>query len=105
MTTDQNQYVKGFKSAIDKLKTVIIRADHRPVRIQKRVFNEPTTDEVDIIVVSHQQMLEIHLNFLQRITETHISYDALQYPLSFWARDDGYHFQHSMTNGRKLTAM
>jgi hypothetical protein len=35
---------------------------------------------------------------LQRIHETHRSYDALQYPLMFWKGDDGYHFNIKMIN-------
>jgi hypothetical protein len=35
---------------------------------------------------------------LQRIYETHRSYDALQYPLMFWKGDDGYHFNVKMMN-------
>ena len=111
---EHNPYVTGFKCAIDKLtgpeKRVIIRADKRPAGTHERVFNAPTTDEVGIIVVGEQHdrrdiVLETRGNSLQRIAETHRSYDALQYPLIFWAGDDGYHFQHRMSNDKKLTAM
>jgi len=59
------------------------------------VFNTPTTDEVGVIVVGEQHdrrdiVLETRGNSLQRIAVTHRSYDALQYPLIFWAGDDGY---------------
>lgn len=35
---------------------------------------------------------------LQRVYETHRSYDALQYPILFWKDEDGYHFSIKMIN-------
>uniref|UniRef100_A0A6P4EN22 Uncharacterized protein LOC108043706 n=1 Tax=Drosophila rhopaloa TaxID=1041015 RepID=A0A6P4EN22_DRORH len=35
---------------------------------------------------------------LQRVYETHRSYDALQYPLMFCRGEDGYHFNIKMVN-------
>lgn len=35
---------------------------------------------------------------LQRIYETHRTYDALQYPLMFWQGDDGYYINIKMIN-------
>lgn len=35
---------------------------------------------------------------LQRVTETHRSYDALQYPILFWQGEDGYHFHWMQIN-------
>ena len=93
-------------------KKVIIHADKRPAGTHARVFNAPTTDEVGIIVVDEQHerrdiILETRGNSLQRIAETHRSYDALQYPLIFWAGWTRwlYHFEYKMTNGRKVTCM
>ncbi|KAG8239489.1 hypothetical protein J437_LFUL019012 [Ladona fulva] len=49
---------------------------------------------------------------LQRISETHRSYDALQYPIIFWGGDDGYHFNFKQIDprtgcqtNRKISAM
>ena len=38
-------------------------------------------------------ILSLRSGGLKRIAETHRSYDALQYPLLFWAGEDGYHFE------------
>jgi len=35
---------------------------------------------------------------LQRVSETHRSYDALQYPILFWQGEDGYHFNVMQIN-------
>lgn len=35
---------------------------------------------------------------LKRVSETHRTYDALQYPLIFWQGEDGYHFNIKMVN-------
>ena len=35
---------------------------------------------------------------LQQISETHRSYDTLQYPLMFWQGEDGYYFNIKMIN-------
>lgn len=37
-------------------------------------------------------------NQLQRVSETHRSHDALQYPILFWQGEDGYHFSMKMIN-------
>lgn len=42
---------------------------------------------------------------LQKICETHRSYDALQYPLMFWTGDDGYNFDLKKRDGTKMTCM
>ena len=60
-----------------------------------------------------QEILEKKNNQLQRVAETHRSYDALQYPLIFWEGEDGYHFlimQTDPTTGmpvdrKKVSAM
>jgi Helitron helicase-like domain at N-terminus len=51
-------------------------------------------------------------NQLQRVSETHRSYDALQYPLLFWQGEDGYHFLIKKVNpttkqptAKKVSAM
>ena len=35
---------------------------------------------------------------LENVSETHRSYDSLQYPLIFWQGEDGYHFKLRMIN-------
>ena len=62
---------------------------------------------------SRDIVLEKRNNRLQRVSETHRSYDALQYPLIFWQGEDGYDFSIMQINprtgialsGKKVSAM
>lgn len=54
-------------------------------------------DEVAIIIVGDQFntrdiVLRRRDSVLQRVSETHRCYDALQYPLMFCRGEDGYYF-------------
>ncbi|XP_062541344.1 uncharacterized protein LOC134209376 [Armigeres subalbatus] len=76
---------------------IVIHADKTPVGEHARRFNAPTVDDIAIIIVgenlpSRDIVLHRRDDQLKRISETHRSYDALQYPLLFWQGDDGYHF-------------
>ena len=94
-----NHYIRTFKTALDKNihddMKIIIKADRKPIQGHTGVFNFPTVNEVAIIIannnfVKRDIVLELRSNELQRIMETHISYDALQYPLMFPRGEDGY---------------
>ena len=37
-------------------------------------------------------VLQKRTGILQRVADTHRSYDALQYPIIFWQGEDGYYF-------------
>ena len=96
-----NSYVRIFKSTLQKMLSdkyrVIISADKRLAWRHARRFNEPSTNEVAVIIVGNEFdrrdiILEKKNNQLQRVAETHRSYDALQYPLIFWEGENGYHF-------------
>ena len=57
-------------------------------------------------------VLEERSGTTKRISDTHRSYDALQYPLIFWQGEDGYHFQlrqrnpaTGMLQTKKISAM
>jgi len=81
----------------------VIRADKTPAVEHARRFNAPTIDDVAIIIVgedlqSRDIVLHRRNDQLKRVSETHRSYDALQYPLLFWQGDDGYHFKIKMIN-------
>lgn len=104
---EHNALVRLFKTAIDQMPSdnhrIVIRADKAPAAEHADRFNAPTIDEVAIVIVGEQfQSRDIVLhrrtNELQRISETHRSYDALQYPILFWQGDDGYHFNIKMIN-------
>lgn len=72
---------------------VVIKADKQPSGTHERTFNAPTVDEVAILIVDEQ--LEKHdivltrrdTGQVQRISETHRSYDTLQYPLMFFGKE------------------
>ncbi|GFV66451.1 uncharacterized protein TNCV_3032051 [Trichonephila clavipes] len=71
-------------------------ADKDPLA-NTRQFNAPTIDEVTIVIVgeefeSRDIILHRRSGDIQRVSETHRSYDGLQYPILFWRGDDGYHF-------------
>ena len=117
-----NAYLHIFKTALERMPTdeykVVIRADKAPRHEHQRRFNVPTFDEVAIVMVGNEFdrrdiVLQKRNNLLQRVAETHRSYDALQYPLMFWQGEDGYSFGIPQTNpdtgnnvlGKKVTAM
>ncbi|GFV15904.1 ATP-dependent DNA helicase [Trichonephila clavipes] len=116
-----NELVRLFKTAIQRMPAddyaVVIRADKRPVGQHERQFNAPTIDEVAIVIVgeefeSRDIILHRRSGDIQRVSETHRSYDRLQYPILFWRGDDGYHFNIKMINpqtgegtNKKVSAM
>ena len=76
---------------------VVIRADRRPVGEHERRFNSPQVNEVAVVVsVDEFDQRDIIIqkrgDELQHISETHRSYDSLQYPVIFTRGEDGYHF-------------
>lgn len=98
---EHHELVKLFKTAIDQMPsdnhTIVIRADKTPIGEHARRFNAPTIDEVAIVIVGDQFesrdiILHRRNDQLQRVSETHRSYDALQYPVLFPRGEDGYHF-------------
>lgn len=105
---EHNELVKLFKTALDMMPSddykIVIRADKTPFGEQERRFNAPTLNEVAVVIVGENLgSRDIVLsrrdgNHLQRISETHRSYDALQYPLLFPRGEDGYHFLLKMIN-------
>lgn len=101
MLHNVNSYVKDLKTTMDKVSPtcknfeVIIHADRKPTNAHKGCFNAPTANEVALVIVGQQFekqdiILQSHDNKLQRISEIHRSYDALQYPLLFCREEDGY---------------
>ncbi|GFW42251.1 helitron_like_N domain-containing protein [Trichonephila clavipes] len=116
-----NELVRLFKTAIQRMPAddyaVVIRADKRPVGQHERQFNAPTIDKVAIVIVgeefeSRDIILHRRSGDIQRVSETHRSYDGLQYPILFWRGDDGYHFNIKMINpqtgeetNKKVSAM
>ena len=105
MLQAHNSYVRDFKAALQSLPTgnednfkLVINADRRPASAHSGRYNAPSTNEVAVLMVnqecgSRDIVLRTRDNQLQRIAETHRSYDALQYPLLFCRGEDGYNFQ------------
>lgn len=100
-----NELIRLFKTALDIMPSddhkIVIRADKTPFGEHARRFNAPTIDEVSIVIVGEQfQSRDIVLHRrneqLQRVSELHRSYDALQYPILHWKGDDGYHINIPM---------
>ncbi|XP_055312023.1 uncharacterized protein LOC129574268 [Sitodiplosis mosellana] len=104
---EHNLLIRLFKTALKRMPRddyrIIIRADKTPVGQHKGRYNAPTMNEVAIVVVGDQcacRDIVIHRrnDKLERISETHRSYDALQYPIIFWQGEDGYHFNIKLKN-------
>ena len=96
---ENNNYVKSFKTAIERMPDdnfkAVIRADKKPPGGHERQYNAPTVNEVGIVIVGQQFekrdiVIQKRGQALTRVLETHRSYDALQYPLIFWQGEDGY---------------
>ncbi|XP_029655167.1 uncharacterized protein LOC115228835 [Octopus sinensis] len=97
-----NTYISSFRSVLrstaDEDCKVIIHADRTPANEHNRRYNAPTSNQVGILIVGqHYDSRDIIINKrstgLMRISETHRSYDALQYPLLFPRGEDGYNFK------------
>lgn len=102
-----NALIQLFKTANEKMTTddhrVVIRTDKTPAGEHERRYNAPTINEVAIVMVGEDFdtraiVIQRRNDTLQRVAETHRSYDALQYPLVFWEGQDGYHFNIMQTN-------
>lgn len=109
-----NHLIHLFKYAMEFMPTddykIIIKADKVPVGDHKKRYSVPNKSDIAIVmtdgetnardIVLHKRNAE-----LQRVRETHRSYDALQYPILFWQDDDGYHFNILQNNStKKVTA-
>ncbi|XP_031641262.1 uncharacterized protein LOC116352658 isoform X2 [Contarinia nasturtii] len=109
MFHEHNELIRRFEIALDRMPTdnhrIVIRADKRPVGDDARRFNAPAFDSNDVAIVivgaqfePRDIVLKRRNDILHRISETHRSYDALQYPILFPYGEDGYHFNIKMKN-------
>ncbi|CAE1157437.1 unnamed protein product [Acanthosepion pharaonis] len=94
-----NSYIRSFKYALENAPfpsfSIVIDADKRPHDEHERRYNAPACNKVAAIIHGEQDSDTVHKSrdgALHRISETHRSYDTLQYPLHFPYSDDGYHF-------------
>lgn len=102
---EHNELIRLFTTALDRMQAddykIIIKADKTPAGEHARRFNAPTIDEVAMVgetFTSRDIVLHRRNEQIQRVSETHRSYDALQYPLLHWRGDDGYHFNIKQVN-------
>lgn len=102
-----NAMVRIFKTSLDQMSTdnhqIVIRADKVPGGQHAGRFNAPTMNEVAVVIVGEQFLprdivIQRRSHELQRISELHRSYDAMQYPILFWQGEDGYHIGIKMIN-------
>lgn len=101
MFHQHNELIRLFTTALDRMPSddfkIVIRADKRPTGEHERRYNAPQIEEVAIVIVgeefeSRDIILQRRNDSIQRVSETHRSYDALQYPVIFCRGEDGYHF-------------
>lgn len=108
MLHEHNELIRIFKTSLERMPSddhrIVIKADKRPAGTHERQYNAPMADEISIVVVGDNlESRDIVIkrragHALERISETHRSYDALQYPLMFCRGEDGYHLRYNMIN-------
>ena len=112
MFRQRNNHVHMLKTALQRMPSDaywgIVRADKKPAERHARCFNEPVTNEVAVFVVSNEfdrrdSILKRMNSQLEKVAETHRSYDLLQYPLIFWEGEDSHHFNIMQVNPRAGT--
>ncbi|CAE1312628.1 unnamed protein product [Acanthosepion pharaonis] len=102
MLHETNSYIRSLKFALQNNSSpsfsVVIDADRRPHGEHERRFNAPACNEVAAVIHGEEHnnrdiVIRYRGGSLRRISETHRSYDCLQYPLLFPYGSDGYHFK------------
>ena len=111
---NNNDKIKEIKYALERNNEpnfkLVIKENYRPTDEHARRFNKPTTNEVAILMIGDStNKRDIIINkrdsTIQRINETHPSYDCLQYPLIFWKGQSGYGINLKQSNGKKMSCM
>ncbi|XP_060868320.1 uncharacterized protein LOC132943370 isoform X2 [Metopolophium dirhodum] len=94
-----NPLITKFKTALDHMPTdqyrIVINANMVPRGQHRGRFNAPSQVEMAVIMIGEEYgnrdiILSRKDEKLQRISETHRSYDSLEYPLIFLHGEDGY---------------
>lgn len=109
-----NQLVNTFKVAKDYPQLcsddhiIVIHADKTPSGQHRGRCNAPTVNDVAILMVGdpiapRDIVIRRQDDIVSRISETHRSYDALQYPIIFPHGEDGYHFNLRQINPSSRT--
>ncbi|GFR10125.1 ATP-dependent DNA helicase [Trichonephila clavata] len=112
MRHQHNSYVRSFKRAAEMMDDNT-QVDYRikisgkaPLKEHKGRFNAPSVSEVAIMIareLGDRRNIVLHSRScsqmpLQRIQDTHRTYDRLQYPLLFVRGEDGYDFNTKGVN-------
>ncbi|XP_038075107.1 uncharacterized protein LOC119742920 [Patiria miniata] len=98
-----NSYVRSFKMAAElgplADNSLILHADHQPKSTHPGQYHQPTSEQIAILLPGSNEepagkrdiVLTHRDGQLQRIHETHRSYDPLHYVLLFPHGEDGWH--------------
>ena len=90
--------IREFKYALQNIPNdnykIVMHADKVPIGEHERLYNLPGANEVAIIIdgeAANRRDIVLHRqdNNLQRVSELHRFYDALQYPIIFWQGQEG----------------
>jgi hypothetical protein len=96
-----------FKTISSRLQdenyVIVIKADKVPYCEHADSYNVPTNNEVAVVMAGDPcERRDIRIrrrdNTMQIIQDLHCSYEALQYPLTFWEGEDGYHLNIKQRN-------
>ena len=112
-----NAYVRSLKKARDIFSEhgeeykLVIDANERPTNAHRGRYNAPSCEEVAVLMANEKYgRRDIVLQYvddghLDRISETHRSYDPLQYPVLFPKGEDGYSIDYRTSKDRKVSSM
>ena len=104
-----NPHIVNIKTRLDVGNVPDLRlklsADRAPQGEHPGRFNAPTVNEVAVLIAgdAHEKrdiVLRLRDESVNRIADTHRSYDSLQYPLLLPYGEDGYHFLHRQVNAQ-----
>lgn len=103
-----NRLIQSFKMNLQNHHEIrnfklVIHADQVPVDQHRGRYNAPTANEVAVLIVDEEKgprdiVLRTQDGQLQRVSELHRSYDALQYPLLHFLGEDGYSINIPLQN-------
>ena len=93
---EHNELLEFFKSHMNELQSDNhANSDKTPAEEHVHRFNAPVVDDIAGILVGDQTatqeiVIQRRNNNMEVITNTHCSYDTLQYVLIFWKKQDRY---------------
>ena len=117
MLHTNNAYVRSLKKAREILSEhgeeykLVIDANERPTNAHPGRYNAPSCEEVAVLMANekygrgHIVLQYLDDRRLDRISETHRSYDPLQYTVIFPKREDGYSIDYRTSKYRKVSSM